>query len=278
MTSFSLFNLIGWLLITPLYGYIGMSLWWFATVIVAYIGPGVAITLFHSSSKIKENPDWNEYTARLVLKKGATATDEELLRGYVRGKVLDAGCGIGIHLSQVIEWGAEIAVGVDIGMPGLRHARNLLPSPYVVAASVYQLPFQDGTFDLIYSIDVLEHLSEPIRALAEYYRVCKPGGLVFIQTPNYPIKRIYDLWHFLRGSRDRWEDDPTHVFKFNSAKLISALIHVGFTIEKVTARNLPFQSHIRWSNKLRESLIGRILGQKVIVVAKKPEECQKLSD
>ena len=217
-----------------------------------------------------EKIDWDEYVAKLVSRRGSTATDFELLKRYVHGRILDAGCGTGILLGQLAASGVQEAVGVDVGMPGLVYGKRKFPNANFVAASVYQLPFKSSYFDLVYSIDVIEHLETPLLALKEYYRVCKPGGIVFIQTPNYPIKRVYDVLHVIRGSRDEWRDDPTHVSRFNYKSLFVSVSQAGFKVELAVARNIFFQKYIPLIKHLRKSTIGYILGQKIIIVARKP--------
>jgi O-antigen/teichoic acid export membrane protein/ubiquinone/menaquinone biosynthesis C-methylase UbiE len=267
--TFSLATFVGWLLIVPFYGFIGMSIWWTTSVALVYVGLGVSVyyVQFADSRLI---PDWDEYTSQLVLKRAITGTNVDLLKNYARGKVLDAGCGTGIRLNQVATWsGVELAVGVDIGMPGLRYAKQNCPAISVICASVYNLPFKDEQFDFIYSIDVVEHLDDPQNALKEFYRVCKTNAYLFIQTPNYPIKRLYDFLHFLKGSRDTLWDDPTHVSKLNSNKLVKLLVEVGFKVEQVQARNILFEKYLPWLKKLKLNPIGVIIGQKVIIIAHK---------
>ena len=267
--TFSLAALVGWLLIVPFYGYIGMSIWWTTSVALVYVGLGVNVyyVQFADSRRI---PDWDEYTLQLVLKGATTGTDVDLLKNYAQGKVLDAGCGTGIRLSQVASWSnVELAVGVDIGISGLRYAKQNYPAIFVICASVYNLPFKDRQFDFVYSIDVIEHLDDPRTALEEFYRVCKPGGYLFVQTPNYPIKRLYDFLHYLKGSRDTLWDDPTHVSKLNSNQLVKLLVEVGFKVERVQARNILFEKYIPFLRRLKLNPIGIIIGQKVIIVARK---------
>jgi SAM-dependent methyltransferase len=50
---------------------------------------------------------------------------------------------------------------------------------------VYQLAFADGTFDVVHAHQVLQHLSDPVAALAEMRRVCRPGGLVAARDSDY---------------------------------------------------------------------------------------------
>jgi ubiquinone/menaquinone biosynthesis C-methylase UbiE len=133
-----------------------------------------------------------------------------------------------------------------------------------------QLPFHDNTFDLIYSIDVIEHLECPLSALQEYQRVCKKGGHVFIQTPIYPVKRVYDLYHWLRGGRRSLADDPTHISRLNTCMLKVMVKQVGLQIVSACARNIAFQRVLQKVSVLRSGWLGHRFGQKIIIVGLKP--------
>ena len=216
-----------------------------------------------------QSVDWDRYTAWLASPQAGTATDWELIKPIAKGRVLDVGCGNAINLARLMELGVQEAIGIDVGMPGLRYGKNRFPHAALVAASTYNLPFQDNQFDLVFSVDVIEHLEKPLLALHEYSRVCKIGGYVFIQTPNYPIKRAYDFWHWLRGSREDFSDDPTHVSPFNAFSLVNMTTKAGFKVVCNIARNIAFQEHLGVLKGLRSSWIGHYLGQKAIVIAVK---------
>ena len=213
--------------------------------------------------------DWDTYTAQLVASRGATATDDKRLRSLARGRVLDAGCGIGMHLSRLMGPNLSSSVGVDAGMPGLLHGKAQSPNGIFIAANLCQLPFRDEEFDFIYSIDVIEHIDNPLSALHEYYRVCRPGCLAFVQTPNYPVKRVYDLWHWMRRSKSCLADDPTHVSPLSSFALREMMTEVGFDIISMSARNIAFDRVLTEPIYLRSTWVGHYFGQKIIIVGRK---------
>ncbi len=69
-----------------------------------------------------------------------------------------------------------------------------------IVASAYEMPFKDGEFDIVVCVAVLEHFDDPHRAIAEIYRVLKPGGRIIISVPFlFPIHDAPgDYWRFTK--------------------------------------------------------------------------------
>ena len=107
----------------------------------------------------------------------------------VRGRVLDAGCGSGgIALSFAEE--CELAVGLDIKNKFGEAGRKLASERGIENAVFVQgdgtaLPFESGSFDLVLSHSVLEHVASAERYLGECHRVLREDGILFLQTPPY---------------------------------------------------------------------------------------------
>ncbi len=102
--------------------------------------------------------------------------------------VLDAGCGMGRYLRVAAEAGAR-AVGIDLSR-AVEAARDVNadgPGVSVVQGDLLRLPFTPGTFDLVYSLGVLDHTPDPRRAFLGLARLLKPGGRIAIWV--YPRER-----------------------------------------------------------------------------------------
>lgn len=126
----------------------------------------------------------------------------ELIRRFVRLEdrtILDAGCGLGMYV-QAFRRFSEQVYGIDIDEDKIREAVHLAPN--VLVASVEKLPFADGTFDLVFSHEVIEHLLDDRAAIAEAVRVLRPahgdqpGGRLVIFAPNrlYPFETHGAYW------------------------------------------------------------------------------------
>jgi ubiquinone/menaquinone biosynthesis C-methylase UbiE len=102
-------------------------------------------------------------------------------------RVLDLGSGMGGGLVALRRAGLDV-VGLDYNpaycrIAQLRGQRYGLRLPLAVGAGE-ALPFAEGSFDAVICLDVLEHVQQPERVLAEMHRVLRPGGVVLTTVPN----------------------------------------------------------------------------------------------
>ena len=97
--------------------------------------------------------------------------EEELgpYRSYFKGKVLNAGAGRR-DISHLIE--------------GKLFNQDIQEAPHIdVAGPLHEIPVEDGFFDTIICNAVLEHVANPEEVLAEFNRVCRPGGVLYLTVP-----------------------------------------------------------------------------------------------
>ncbi len=124
--------------------------------------------------------------------------------------LLDCGCGPGsITLGLAKSVAPGEVTGVDIGESQIEAARARaieegITNARFETANVYELPFPDHTFDAVFSNAVLMHLTKPIDAVREMYRVLKRGGIAGIRDPwrNFvllPQNDIIDAFWDLRN-------------------------------------------------------------------------------
>ena len=113
--------------------------------------------------------------------------------------VLDAGCGpatISADIADAVFPGKVTAL--DISSSELDQGRRLAEGREIVnlelvAASVYEMPFPESSFNVVFSLDLLEHLSEPLRALEQFHRVLRPGGFIALSSPDWDAIEISPL-------------------------------------------------------------------------------------
>lgn len=103
--------------------------------------------------------------------------------------VLDYGCGPGsiCDIARRVAPGAVIGLDANAGrltLAARRAAELRIHNVSVRRGSVYELPFEDASFDAVFSQALLEHLSQPRQAVKEFLRGLKPGGALGVCTPD----------------------------------------------------------------------------------------------
>lgn len=106
-------------------------------------------------------------------------------------KVIDCGCGTGQYVLALQELGVE-AYGIEYYRDKVENFRlnNSRLAGFVVEGNVEKMSFNDGTFDLAFLNEALEHIPDEIKCLREINRVLKPNGYLVIFSPNrlYPFE------------------------------------------------------------------------------------------
>jgi ubiquinone/menaquinone biosynthesis C-methylase UbiE len=138
--------------------------------------------------------------------------------------LLDCGCGTGANLELLSKYGRSY--GFDLTQVGLEIGRDE-GRRRLVRATVAEVPFPDAAFDVVTSFDVLYGVPEAVEqaAVAEMYRVTRPGGRVIV---NVAAMRILRGDHSVLGREVR---------RYTRASLGALLQSVGFTIERITYTN-----------------------------------------
>ena len=159
-----------------------------------------------------------------------------------RSKVLEAGCGTGQTLALLSE--RHDTVGLDISRAALNLARSNCKNP--VLGSIFQIPFKNNTFDLVYNSGVIEHFKDPenVAAIQEMARVTKSSGRVVIIVPNtlciwYKVGKYVAV--MMRNFEFGYEED------YSPKRLETAVRRAGLEIEKMFGLQVlpPFATNDR---------------------------------
>jgi 2-polyprenyl-3-methyl-5-hydroxy-6-metoxy-1,4-benzoquinol methylase len=153
----------------------------------------------------------------------------KLLAAVGTGKrVVDVGCSSGYLARPLSERGNTI-VGIELDPQAAHEAEQFCERVLVGDVETMDLPLESGTFDVVLCGDVVEHLRDPVAALARLRVLLKPGGRIVLSTPNVAN---WAIRLSLLGGRWRYTDrgilDRTHTHLFTRATLAEALRQAGY--------------------------------------------------
>jgi len=170
----------------------------------------------------------NPVVRRLMA--GFERTLDELFTQAAPASLLDVGCGEGVLTEQ---WAQRIApgrvVGIDLEDPKLaaEWAGRQRPNLTFTAMEVERLQFADDEFELVAATEVLEHVTDPERALAEMARVASRHLLVSV--PHEPLWRVLNV---ARGAYlSQLGNTPGHLNHWTRRSFVSLLGRYGDVVE-----------------------------------------------
>lgn len=190
-----------------------------------------------------------------------------LPRIHEKSRILDAGCGPGtitLDLARLASAGS--VVGLDRSEAVIREARVAAEQAGVAnleltVGDVYSLDYEAGTFDVVHAHQVLQHLSDPVAALREMGRVCKPDGLVAVRDSDY----AGFTWYPAVPELDEWLELYREVARGNAAepdagrRLKSWALAAGLDVVSSTAGVWCFSSSddvAWWGGMWAERVVG----------------------
>ena len=164
------------------------------------------------------------------LKAAVDAECRHLAQPTSNGLLLDVGCGNGgfLYIAREMGWQAH---GLDMDPKAIEAAR--LRGLNVQCGSIELLSHEVQKYDVITLSHVIEHVHDPLDLLSQLHRLLKPGGVLWIETPN-----IGSLGYARFKSNGRGLEPPRHVVIFDSITLINALSNTGFISIKQRWRGL----------------------------------------
>jgi SAM-dependent methyltransferase len=175
--------------------------------------------------------------------------DSEIASGRKRVKAIEVGCGEGFSTQRLRELlPSNVSLQASEFVADLvPRARQRNPGVKVTQESIYETKHKDESFDLIFLLEVLEHLDYPDKALAELARILKPNGFLILGVPREP------LWRVLNMARGKYLKDfgntPGHLNHWSSRGLQKFIeTNFGPIIEK--RQPLPWTQVLAHKNHL----------------------------
>jgi len=167
---------------------------------------------------------------------------QNLDRVYGDREPLDVGCGDGSFLRVATRCG-WCAIGLDPDVNAVASCRSNALA--VLHGGIELFDAMENRFDVITLNHVIEHVPDPVELLRSCYRLLKPGGQLWLQTPNIDSLGIRRYGRHWRGL-----EPPRHLVLFNPASLRLALHHARF--QRFDRRFVP--NPIAWIVKRSEEI------------------------
>lgn len=152
--------------------------------------------------------------------------------------ILDVGCGSGVISHYLGSQGAQV-LGIDGNEEAIRFARETFLAPNVEFKQglVDEVFACDAPPDKIYCLEVIEHIyfNQGKEMLANFYRLLKPGGHLFLTTPNYRSLWPVIEWAMGKFSKAAPMDEAQHVAHYNGALLSDSIRQAGFDLVSLSS-------------------------------------------
>jgi len=179
--------------------------------------------------------------------------------GSAGGRLLEIGAGLG-HLVGQLE-PAFTTTALDVNPWALQKTKQVAQRTGLLAGSAEALPFLTGAFDVVIIKHVVEHLEDPVTALAEIRRITGPGGILIFATPN-----LSSLLKPCKG--DKWIgfQDPTHISLREPEEWLFLIQKAGFSVITLFSDGFWDVPYIRWLPKgLQKVLFGSLGGLQAVL-------------
>jgi SAM-dependent methyltransferase len=136
----------------------------------------------------KYTPGYTQTASNFMAQRSAVSHAKFLLPHLdAASRLLDCGCGpgsISCDFAKIVVSGSVEGIDREQSQIDLARAQELTNATFSIS-SIYDLPFPDSSFNVVFAHAIFEHISSPEKALAEMLRVLEPGGLVAIRSPDW---------------------------------------------------------------------------------------------
>jgi len=180
------------------------------------------------------------FTGRQFLVK--TVLERLRMNSFERGKILDVGCGTGIILKLLEDFGQ--AFGTELSPEAIHFLKQRDLNLVVQSDANLSIPFKDNTFLAVTCLDVVEHIDNDRSLIEEIFRVCKPGGHVIVTVPAFGF-----LW-------STHDVALHHKRRYSKKQMLMKIRHLNWKVIKCSYYNTALFLPILTARKLQGFLLN----------------------
>jgi len=184
----------------------------------------------------------------------------KLARRYGKrdGRLLEIGSGMGHLVGQLED--TFITHGMDLNHWAVEQSKVVVGKSALGTANAEEIPFAKGSFDVTIIKHIVEHLSNPEKAIAELARVTAPNGILILATPN--LDSLLKPW---KGERWIGYQDPTHISLHPPATWLGWIQESGLSPLRVFADGFWDVPYVRFiPAKIQKLIFGSLGGFQAI--------------
>jgi len=167
--------------------------------------------------------------------------------------LLEIGSGLGHLVAQLED--TFVTDGVDLNHWAVKESKSITNKSSLQTASAQDLPFEDGSFNVVIIKHIVEHLPDPVKAISEIGRVTASGGYLILATPN--LGSLLKPW---KGEKWIGYQDPTHISLKRPEEWLTMIRNAGFNPHKVFSDGFWDVPYIRYVPKQIQKLLFGSLG------------------
>lgn len=175
-------------------------------------------------------------------------------------RILDVACGKG-NITERIKnrFPSATIIGLDISLTAVREAALKKHKDIrFLVANAFELPFAQGTFDLVVCNNLWEHITDPFRLGTSLNRIMKPNGALIISTPSR--YNFENLWSVIHGNKVNFQNPTFHLTEYSIGQVKEHMTRSGFSVEKIITKPMPLFD-VSWKTRVKHKVVKPVIGK-----------------
>jgi ubiquinone/menaquinone biosynthesis C-methylase UbiE len=187
---------------------------------------------------------------------------KRILSDHKSPRILDIGCGTGFNMTHLQRLGCNQITGLDFSPDALAYCRSHKLRE-LIHGDAAKLPICNAYYDIVLTLDIIEHLKDDHGALLEVYRILKPGGSLIVFVPAFEFLWSFqdEISHHQRRYTVKELREKVSQAGFQPGKLtyVNSLLFPIVWLGRIVLRTFPARFHITSENQLNPTWMNGIL-------------------